>query len=93
MEQTNKMKERPLGQFRIPFKVLAKNWRMVKAIMQDVVVLDARSDFSHDCIVYTAYCDQFDEVRQGELEPRYNPLMFTLNDGTSYLIKWDKLDE
>ena len=65
------MKSRRFGKFSIHRKFIKDNPEIVREIMGECIILDARSDEVSDTIEYLALSDNFHEVKEGEIPQVY----------------------
>jgi len=65
------MNNRRLGSFSIKRIDIQDNERLVRKIMSECTIIRAEELFFMGHIQYVGYCDQFDEVPEGERCPTY----------------------
>ena len=63
------------GAFSIPTQMIAGEPEVVKKIMGRCLIIRAEVMGIKDVIEYQAVCDDFDEVKEGELMPEYRWLV------------------
>ena len=63
-----------IGEFIIPYSVLYSDDPIVPKMFSTVKVLEAFGDFASDCVRYRAISKQFDEVRIGDIVPKYRAI-------------------
>jgi len=86
----NYYKKRPLGKFTISRFILHNDWRIMKDLMSRVVVVGCHMDFVSDCMCYTAFSDEFDDVEEGVEPPFYMCEMYRESDGSTHMTKFIK---
>lgn len=62
---------RRVGRFSIPFYTIEENPSMVLLMLSGKLVIRAEARHEMAAIEYHAYCDDFDEVEQGQQIPEY----------------------
>lgn len=65
------LKSRRLGNFAFDLETINEHPDVVKGIMGSLIVLHADNSFAKAQVNYTAICDEFDEVKNGEVTPDY----------------------
>lgn len=83
-------KKRPLGKFSIDRDILLRDWRSAKDIFSRVVVVKVECDFLGDVLIYTAFCDEFEDVEEGAEPPTYSVDMFREDDGSIRMTRFTK---
>jgi len=69
------MKNGRIGIFRIGRKLIEDNEAIVRAIMSRVIVVRCEHMYALDVFEYMAISNDFDEVPQGEIVPKYQILI------------------
>lgn len=68
------------GTFEIPKRFIEEYPNVVRQVMNDIIIVDARYRMDCDVIIYMGISDMFDEVQEGEYAPHYH-LEFNINYG------------
>ena len=63
------------GDFTISLQLIEDNPEVVKRIMGECIILEARVDLMSDSIMYRALCDQFEELNIGDSIPVYKAVV------------------
>lgn len=79
----------PLGRFQISTSSF-HNWRELKHIFEQVVIVRAEQLFRLQVIEFEAFCEAFDEIEEGSDLPLYYPQVWRNEDGTHSVIGWEK---
>jgi len=74
------MKPRRFGTFEINKTLIEDCPNIVRQLMNNIIVVDARYRMDSDCIVYMGISDMFDICLENEMAPHYI-LGFTVNRG------------
>ena len=61
------------GKFSISRKILDASPEMALLILRNVFIIRAEYLFDRDCFEYTGLCEQFRELEEFELSPKYCP--------------------
>ena len=61
------MKSRRIGAFSIDLRMVDENPKDVRGIMEQCVIIRAEVMWHKHCIDYVAICEQFPELRPGEM--------------------------
>ena len=69
---------RRLGRIKISLDLIREaNYLIKKEIMSRVLVLEATTHYDISSIYYLVQCDDFEEVKEGEVCPEYNAVFIT----------------
>lgn len=68
------------GTFEIPKRFIENYPNVVRQVMNNIIIVDARYRMDCDIIVYMGLSDMFDEVPEGEYAPHYH-FEFNVNNG------------
>jgi hypothetical protein len=63
--------EKRYGKFSISFDLFLNYFEQIRSLLSGVVVMRAESSYVSACIEYTAWCEEFDLVKEGEEIPIY----------------------
>ncbi len=64
-------KSKRAGRFSIPFSMIEENSLMAQLMLSGKLIVRAEARHEMQAIEYHAYCDDFDEVEQGQQIPEY----------------------
>lgn len=64
-------KVRRFGRFEIPTLVVMQYPDDVRRIMAECIIVRCEHSYMHDAFLYEAFCEQFDELGEGEIAPGY----------------------
>lgn len=70
-----KINRRKIGKFYISREFMEDNLELVKKIQDKVLVLRLKEKFETAVFEYVAYCEDFDEGKDGQEVPVYNVLV------------------
>ena len=68
------------GTFEIPKRMIENFPNIVRQIMNNIIIVDARYRMDCDSIIYMGLSDMFEECPEGEMASHYQ-LEFNINNG------------
>jgi hypothetical protein len=84
------MKPRRVGVFQVSFPFLDLDDEAVRALMREIVVLDARADLGQGLVQYTALCQHFDLIECGAIVPAYDVRITKMEGLEPLLLEWKR---